>query len=40
MSIEYFKEFRWFSFKKWYSPIGTVFNHIENYKIGYMKLTI
>ena len=32
IQFKYFKEFRWFSFEKWYTPIGFSFNHIENYK--------
>lgn len=32
IKFEYFKEFRRFSFKKWYFPIGISHVYIENYK--------
>lgn len=32
LKFEFFKEHHWFSWKKWYSPIGKVFDHVENYK--------
>ena len=32
LKLEFFKEYHWFSWKKWYSPIGKAFYHVENYK--------
>jgi hypothetical protein len=32
LKLEFFKEYNHFSYNKWYSPIGKVFNYIEDYK--------
>lgn len=32
IKTEFFKDRHWFNYRKWHSPIGKVFDHVEGYK--------